>query len=308
MDTSVPSLAPSRSRASLPVIIGGLITTGLALLGVWAANQSSDDFNIMSWYAYYIIPIGALLIGIVAGSGYGIASWLTGVRISSTLLLTVVVLQILAYFAAQYIEYLQLLSVYGAEGQMSFFEYFDITTRAFAWQSKDGSAGSTLGGWGYLWRCLEIAGFTFGGLIVPLFLKAKPYCSDCQRYMRTRNLILLPAGIVPKKIKKKDFDGRADYERDSESAFVEGIQIFENLKAAAAEGQTSKFNDIISTYAPDKKTIAKLNTRITVILSNCPACYVGLLRAASLTGQGDKISRQDLGSSKVDPGLAREVS
>jgi hypothetical protein len=52
-----------------------------ALVGVYLLATNTKDFNIMGWYANYVLPIGALLVGLVASSGYGIASWITGQKI-----------------------------------------------------------------------------------------------------------------------------------------------------------------------------------------------------------------------------------
>jgi hypothetical protein len=298
--------ALGKSKTSLPVLGAGLVTTALALLGVWAANQASDDFNIMGWYGFYIIPAGALLVGLVAGSGYGIASWLTGVRISRNLLLAVLLIQVAAYFVAQYIEFRHLVATYGGE-DTGFFEYFDLATRSFAFKGKDGSPGDAMGGWGYIFRLLEIAGFAFGGIIAPLILRSKPYCETCQIYMRTKNLGLLPAGIIPQKIKKKDMEGQAGFKQEHEAAWEKGMLALEELRRAATEGKTSRFNEILKAYQHNQKEIGKLTTRIAVSLSSCPSCHAGLLNAAQLSGQGDKIVREDLGSSEVNPGLAREV-
>ena len=83
------------------VLFAGLATTALALFGVYAVNAASDEFFIMGWYAAYVIPIGAMLVGLVASSGYGLASWLQGGRISSFMLWGIVAMQALAYFGGQ---------------------------------------------------------------------------------------------------------------------------------------------------------------------------------------------------------------
>src|SRR5678815_2792706 len=75
----------------------GIVTSVLALAGVYWLGRNTTDFHIMGWYANYVIPAGALIVGLVAGSGYGIASWFSGVRISRGLLWTVLLLQTGAY-------------------------------------------------------------------------------------------------------------------------------------------------------------------------------------------------------------------
>src|SRR5882762_1919210 len=190
------------------VLISGLVTTGLALLGVYLLDTKTEDFHIMGWYANYILPVGALIVGVVASSGYGVGSWLSGIKITRGLLLAVLALQLAAYFAAQYIEFASHHLVHRNGKAVGFFEYFDFAARSFAWKKHDGSGGEPLGLWGYAFRGLEIVGFAAGGLLVPALLSKAPYCESCRRYMRTRQLGLVPGSVPAKKVKKSDLAGQ----------------------------------------------------------------------------------------------------
>ena len=92
--------------------------------------------NIMGWYGDYIIPAGALLVGLFASSGFGIASWMSGCKITGTLLKIVVGMLLGGYLAAHYIEY-QLIIADGKYEPVGFLTYFDLVTRAFAWKDHD---------------------------------------------------------------------------------------------------------------------------------------------------------------------------
>jgi hypothetical protein len=118
---------------------------------------------------------------------------------------------------------------------------------------------------------------------------------------------MLPAGVTPVKIKKKDLEGKAAFDQSHEAAWNQGMMELQELRKVAEEGKTARFNEIIGTHRTDQKRIGKLTTRLAVSLSHCPSCHVGQLNAVSLTGQGDKIAREDLGSTSVDPGLIQEV-
>jgi len=132
MSSSEPTPAPVATGGQVRLVLGaGLITTTLALLGVYLLNRHADA-NVMGWYANYVIPVGAILVGLAAASGYGLASWFAGVKITKMLLWTIVLVQIAAYFAAQYIEYTVLKPVYRDGTPLGFWEYFDAATRAFA--------------------------------------------------------------------------------------------------------------------------------------------------------------------------------
>ena len=140
-----------------------------------------------------LLPIGAIFVGLVAGSGYAIGSWVTGAKIGDGLLVLVVLLQVCSYVGAQFLEYQQVRQevvdqqaadideirnnqVQGAaqvadamkeqlveqvkELQLesmrgfNFANHFDGQTRSFQF---DG--GKPLGVWGYGIRLLEILGF-----------------------------------------------------------------------------------------------------------------------------------------------------
>jgi hypothetical protein len=151
-----------------------------ALAGVFALGHHGT--NIMGWYANYIIPAGALLVGMACASGYAIAGWFTGLKMTRRLVWSIVGQLVLSYFIAEYEEYRQMVP----DGSIGFLAWFDLMTRAFSFAHHDGTPGSSFGLAGYLMRGLEIAGFIAGGVIVPLGLGAKPYCHECRCYMRTK--------------------------------------------------------------------------------------------------------------------------
>src|SRR6185295_12313485 len=118
-DPSNPQTIPyvQRQRSPSLVIICGLASTAATLLGVYLLNVFTDDFNIMGWYANYVLPVGAIMVGVAASSGYGLASWLTGIKITKSLLWIVLALQVAAYFVAQFIEFQSLHLVHQKTGQ-----------------------------------------------------------------------------------------------------------------------------------------------------------------------------------------------
>jgi len=88
--TSVPG-GPREEQSFSLVLICGLITASLALAGVYLLDKSGTDIHIMGWYANYILPVGAIIVGVVAASGYGLASWFSGIKITRSLLVIVLV-------------------------------------------------------------------------------------------------------------------------------------------------------------------------------------------------------------------------
>jgi len=135
-----PSELTPDKRPGLLVLSAGLATTVLTLGIVYLLGA-----QVMGWYVNYIIPAGAIFVGLCAGLGYGLGSWFTGAKISGRLLLMVVILQVIAYFGAQYLDYVMLRAAVGVP--FSFLEYFDFVTRSFAWEDN-GQPGQPFGAWG----------------------------------------------------------------------------------------------------------------------------------------------------------------
>src|SRR5882724_1379964 len=99
---------PQEEKSYSLVLFYGLASTALALFGVYLLDRTTTDFHIMGWYANYVLPIGAFIVGIVASSGYGLASWFSGIKITRGLLWLVLGLQLIVYFGVQYIEFASL--------------------------------------------------------------------------------------------------------------------------------------------------------------------------------------------------------
>jgi len=289
------------------VFIAGLFTSGLALLGVYVLDAKTEDFHIMGWYANYVLPVGAIIVGIVASSGYGLASWFSGIKITRGLLWMVLVLQIIVYFGAQYIEFANLKLVHKDNRPVGFLEYFDFAARSFAWKQKDGSSGEPLGLWGYAFRGLEILGFAAGGLIVPAVLHKAPYCQGCRRYMRKRQLGLIPASVPLKKIKKSDAAGQAAHQAEQDGAFEAGKRTWETLRERAEKSQGPEFEKLVVELYVGKKQAAKLPQRITLQLVSCGRCHSGWLQARLLSGQGREIKQTEFGRAELDPEFVRAL-
>jgi len=291
------ALRPSKSN--LPVILSGLLTTGLALVGVYFLNARAEDFNIMGWYANYIIPIGALMVGAAAASGYGVASWVSGIKITKSLLWIVIGLQLVAYLTAQYIEFAGLQLQYQDGTSVGFFTYFDFVARSFAWKQDNGKMGDPMGMWGYLFRGLEVIGFCGGGLIVPVLLRKAPYCECCQIYMRSKSLGLIPASVPHQKIKKSDIAALAAYRENQEKTFAAGQAKLTQLWQTAAEGKTPQLNSDLQQLAGDKKATSKLSQRIEVKLVSCRHCWSGHLAGTLMAGHGKQQKNTPLGVGPV---------
>ncbi len=306
--TMPPVRNPAEESGGLPagpgVILSGLATTALALAGVWFAGQ--HEVNVMGWYANYVIPAGALLVGLAASSGYGLGSYYTGTKVSGRLLVMVLVLLTASYFAAKYIEF-RLAFPQGAtldDGQeLGFWQYFDLATRSIYWKAQHSgdTDGKPLGLWGFGLRALEIVGFVGGGAIIPVALRKLPYCATCKAYMKTKQFAHFSAGVPIRKIKKKDLAGAELYRAEQATAWAQGEATMQALLGAGAKADAAAVADQVKQLPKLGNYAAqKITARIAVSLVHCPRCRAGVLKAAKVTGQGKQLVRQELSEQPMD--------
>lgn len=294
MDPEPAPVEEPVARADKPyfaVLMSGLLTTALTLAGVYWLGKNTTDFHIMGWYANYVIPAGAIIVGAAAASGYAVASWLTGTRISKSLLYAVLFLQAGAYVTAEYVEYRDVMDGLRREGliagpEPSFPEYYDFKARSFTWKPKAGNKrGEPLGGWGYVFVLLGAAGFVVSGLIAPAALYSVPYCDRCQRYMKRTPLGVLPASVPVKKIGKRDDAGRDAHAREQERAAADGDAAIARLRAAVAAGNADAARAELRAAGAGKAN-EKLPKRVRVTLAWCQGCREGHVIVAVATGHG----------------------
>ena len=289
------------------VLAAGLVSTALALAGVWALSRFAGE-NVMGWYADYVLPAGAILVGLVASSGFGVGSWTTGAKITGLLLVGVAVILVGGYWAAQYIE-LRILFPDGAVARdgtaLGFFDFYDAVTRSFAWV-EHGKQGSRLGAWGYALRVGELVGFSGGGLAIPILMRKLPYCRTCCVYMRSPVVALLPAGIVPKRVGKKKVQELADREAQASAAYARAQAGLARLMEAGKLGDAAAFAAAAAEEGPlaRRRATGKLSARVQVKVVHCARCAAGELHASLLTGQGKQLKVTPLSVHPLEKGIA----
>ncbi len=287
------------------VLVSGLLTTALTLAGVYWLGRNTEDFFIMVWYANYVIPIGAMIVGIAASSGYAVASWVSGTRISRGLLLAVLLLQAGAYVTAEYVEYRDVMDDLRKQGVMigqqpSFLQYYDFKARSFAWEEPGpgNKPGKPLGAWGYAFVLLGAAGFILSGLIAPAVLYTVPYCEPCQRYMKTKLLGVMPASVPVKKIAKNDQAAQEAHAKEQEQASVRADEALARLQAAIEKDRTDTFQQELVAAGSIKEN-EKLPKRVRVSLVWCKCCGEGKIDQVLVSAKGDKVQQQKLAEHPV---------
>jgi hypothetical protein len=255
--------APGTDHRWQIVVAGGALTSIATLVGVFAlANHGT---NIMGWYANWIIPIGAVVVGMCAASGYAIAAWFTGLKMTRRLVLGVLALLALSYMLAQYEEYRQL-----QLDDVGFFTWFDAVTRAFSFEERNGTPGSPFGLGGYFFRALELSGFALGGVLAPLVLRHKPHCERCRTYKRTHSVAWVAGGLA---------DDAA-------------VSTLDEMFGAAGIGDRAAFDRAVA-KAPvaSMREVNRHDLRVNVSIVRCPRCADGGLVATRYQGHGKHVQR-----------------
>ena len=238
------------------VIAAGIVTTVLTLVGVYYSKEDGGG-NIMGWHVDYVLPAGAVVVGVCASLGYGIASYLTGLKIRKGLLWFILALQFVAYFGAEYVTFASQgpLFLDGSTTQLTFPEYFNYTATHFAWKSDDEkkAPGKPLGGAGYFFIGLEILGFAAGSLIVPAALMKHPYCELCQMYMKRKKLTTFAASVPFRKVKKNDLPATEAYNAEQQAAYKAGQSRLAAFSQFAAQGNAAALREDIDALKPATK-------------------------------------------------------
>jgi hypothetical protein len=259
------------------VLAAGVVTAALALVAVFALAERGT--NVMSWYAYHVIPIGALFVGACAASGFALGAWFTGLKMSTRLMIAVAALLVAAYFVAQYEQY-------RASGfDVGFWTWFDAMARGFAWKHRDGTLGDPMGVAGYFFRFLEVGGFVFGGFLVPLSLRTKPYCEPCRTYRRSKLVALVPA-----------------------PAPDAGSEMIADIMAPAGAGDRAAFESAVEAKGSLRnKRKTKNVSRIALHRARCPRCANGAITATRIQRRGRQLVRTPLPEQPVSADAMRAL-
>ena len=184
---SSPDFRADVGRAQWAVVQTGLITSGLALFGVYVLATRINDLHLMSMYLWGWVPFGPMLVGLIAGSGYILASWWFGVRVGPGMVLAIIFVQLGMFMACHYADFETRDLVYRDTGQpVGFGAYFDRMTRRLGERELDPNEPPP---WrGYAIRFAEGMAFAAGGLLSALTLVGRPKCGVCGGLVRSKSL------------------------------------------------------------------------------------------------------------------------
>ena len=258
-----PDLRRAVSRARWAVIQTGLITTGLALFGVFVLASRISEQQVMNLYMAGWIPAGVILVGIIAGSGYLMGAWWFGVGVGPRLLAVILLLQLSAYCAAQYAEFQTLNLFHRRTGEaVGFLEYFRYTTETWTPDTTAQQLPRPLGRWGYALRAGEAILFALGGMGAALALVGKPRCGICGGQLRRRRIGAIPA--------------------DADTA-----KLLARLGDLARQGNIRAFKVVLESARPSGDIGANAGGAIALYLMGCAVCGNGYIVPGLATEQSE---------------------
>ena len=170
-----------RFLLDLGVTAAGAVTSvATAFFLFWVQQHSGIAIHAFS--AWFVLPIGAVLSGIAAASGYALGARLMRYRPTGRLRLTGVLVAVGTYLLIYYFQYSSLTTSDGrpfAElvGFPAFLDLVWTHTRINLYGITTGAIGAL----GYVKAGLQVLGFIAGPLVVYGWTQSIPYCDACCR-------------------------------------------------------------------------------------------------------------------------------
>ncbi len=172
--------------ANLGIAVCGLVTSVLvAILNVVISNVVG--INIFTFNIWFIVPAGAVAVGMAAASGYYFGALYFHKRPTPILFIQMALIAAFSQFLIYYLEYATLV----IDGQriseyVQFSQYLDISLTKAHYRVGRGAGVDTgeIGSTGYWIAGLQFVGFLVGGIAIYFILSGKAVCEECQMYFR----------------------------------------------------------------------------------------------------------------------------
>ncbi|MEO5916796.1 MAG: hypothetical protein ABIS50_21390 [Luteolibacter sp.] len=176
---------PTFVEDAVVTAFGFATSTAVAWLSWWMSTHW--DFAVYTWMANFVIPVGAILCGFVAATGYWIGARVFNHRPNRWLLFNIVLVSLTTFFAIHHFHYSNdKVDGISVSRLMTYPDYLVQVTEHMTYKSShsgDSDPGMELGKWGWGIAALQIAGFSFGGFAVYGLLVSVPYCDACAKYL-----------------------------------------------------------------------------------------------------------------------------
>ena len=168
------------------LVVAATAATSIITVVVLAFVDRAVGFSLYGFMLWFIVPVGAILSGLVAASGYYLGARALNHRPSRFVLVGVLAISTMMFFLINYLEYYTQSSG-GAQlhDYIAFPDYLNFTLNNMSMTLCYHAClhqGVGIGSFGYLIAALQIVGFFLGGVVAYALLSSEIYCDACARY------------------------------------------------------------------------------------------------------------------------------
>ncbi len=198
--------------ASLIVLLAGFITS-MFVVGISYILPGNPLYFMING----IIPVGALVVGALAGLGFWFASTKTNLRPSKSLIGFGLATAATAWFLGYSLIYYRS----GASSSLDFISFLQayMTTSTYRMLGHD---AFKLGKFGYGLAALELTGFLAPIYFYLSFLRQKPFCQNCEKFYKQIGRINKPfASLEEFKLYLEKLRSKPAYSAEFSDALLE---------------------------------------------------------------------------------------
>ncbi len=254
---------------------------------MWIVSLLADTgVNIMGFYYFYLIPVGAMFVGVLSGAGYAMASRKLNMTLTPSFMTSMVLISLLDYLANQYVTYASMMEHLHLPSEYSFFNYLrDICENMTFNRGEGAPSGKPIGMFGYLFKGLEVLGYVAGSTIPAkmalVSVAETPDCLKCRQYYEAKRFGYLNAPEQWQDMANLPFQQRI--QALSQSC----APLYERTDAIMIEVEGKTFSEVSTAISKLESKAALGNTAsVTFTLRKCPGCDAFHLKA-SLVGYNE---------------------
>lgn len=167
--------------AVFAIIVGCSVTMLAALFASFFAFSFNPLFFTMS----YIIPLGALCVGLVGGIGFYVAARTVNYRPGYLLTALMMALTIAFYYSIFYLIYSNLALTRTAMPEQSFLNFMEgYISHMRVKRAGSSGAGSEAGVFGYGLEALRVLGLAAPLAMYTAILRAQAFCPACEKFYK----------------------------------------------------------------------------------------------------------------------------
>lgn len=235
-------------RLHLKIVVFALITSVLTALANLAL-ENIIGINVFSFGLWFIIPVGAVLIGMLGASGGFLACKYFNIIPTKLDAISLIIIAAFTMFLIYYLGYSTLVLDDGimVKNVIDFWTYIDVVVTKAHMKligSRSTDTGE-VGGFGYWLLVIRFVGVLIGGFAIFANLKALLVCGDCDVYFK-------------KIAVRENFQPNAEYAQT----------IFEKINSGKVEDYAS---------ALDSTDKGDCDVKIDFTLMRCPKCQTNVV-------------------------------